>query len=493
MKIIERMTLEEKCAQVIFVDYRFDMPDPERIVALTKMGVGGVCFFHGNMFELTPLINSLQNLAKHPMLMCADYEDGVGQHVSGATRLPSNMAVGATLSAELARLKGTVTGREAATLGVPWVLAPVVDLQSNPDNPVIGTRSFGEDFRRVTELARAFHAGLVEMRALGCLKHFPGHGDVAMDSHLELPVVEKNEAALQPYALFKDASAVMTGHLLARSWDAERPASLSPKVTGELLRKEIGFDGVVVTDALMMGGITKVATEPEALVQAVEAGADVLLYPMEPYEAPGILFRAVRSGRLNESRIDQSLERIFELKKAAGLLSKRIVDPSRIEATLSHDRHLDAACRIAERAITRVRDGKSLIPLTGKAAVVLVDGNGDGNLDAFRDELGGSLELVSGEPTPARPCVIGVVYRPRAFTGRAELAEPEVERVNELLKRVPASVLVSFGSPYILRQFPDVGTYVCAYGNDEATQRAVARALVDKIPFRGTLPVKLGV
>ena len=480
-KNIARMSLKEKCAQIIAVDYRFDKADPERILRLVKGGIGGVCFFQGNVYELPSLVNSLQNEAKVPLLMSADYEHGVGQQVSGATPLPTNMAVGATGSEDLARRKGRVTAVESRALGVPWVLAPVVDLQSNPKNPIINTRAFGEDVDLVTRLARAFAQGVREGGGLNCAKHFPGHGDTSMDSHVDLPVDDRpgddlRARDLRPYAALRDdVDSVMTGHLLVRAFDAERPASLSPKITAELLRREIGFGGLICTDAFQMGGITRHTPEPQALVQAVEAGADVILFPVEPELAAGVLVDAVEDGRLSEKRVDDAVERIFSLKDRAGLFETRHTDPNRVEGLVGCEEHREAARRIAEAAVTKVRDPRSVLPLSGDVSCTAV---GDGNADAFREALGAG----EGEVR-----VAAVFARPRAWTGRAELDENQIARVREL----SPAVVVSFGSPYVIHQVPESAAFVCVYSEDEASQRAAARALRGEIPFRGKLPVSL--
>src|SRR5262245_49833632 len=184
---------------MVCADFRFPLPDYDRITAAVKAGVGGVCLFGGSIFDTASFVNGLQNLAKFPLLVASDYENGAGQQVGGATVLPSNMAVGAAGSEELAELKGRVTAREARALGVPWILAPVLDLQIRPDNPIVNTRSFGGDAGRAGALGRAFARGVRAEGALSCGKHYPGHGDVSTDSHLELPVLEDPGPGLEPF------------------------------------------------------------------------------------------------------------------------------------------------------------------------------------------------------------------------------------------------------------------------------------------------------
>src|SRR5262245_8966998 len=268
---------------MVGADFRFALPDYDRITAAVQAGAGGLCLFGGSIFDVGPFVNGLQNRAKFPLLVCSDFENGAGQQVSGATVLPSNMAVGAAGSEELAALKGRVTAREAKALGVPWILAPVLDLQVRPDNPIVNTRSFGGDAAKAGALGRAFARGVQEEGGLSCGKHFPGHGDVSIDSHLELPVLSEARAGLEPFRGPYDS--IMVGHLVVSSIEPDRPATLSSKVVDGLLRRDLGFDGLVVTDALMMGAITKTCGPEEAAVRAAEAGNDVLLYPVDPQAA----------------------------------------------------------------------------------------------------------------------------------------------------------------------------------------------------------------
>lgn len=492
-KHLERMTLREKCAQMVFIDFRFEEPDFDRTMHLVKKdGVGGVCLFGGSIFDEAPLVNSLQRGAKFPLLMASDFENGAGHQVSGATVFPPNLAVGATGSEELAQSKGRLTAREARALGVRWVLAPVVDVNANPENPVINTRSFGDDPALVTRLAAAFVKGLHEMKALACAKHFPGHGDVAADSHLELPVVEASlerlrERDLKPFAeLAADLDGIMTGHLRVPAIDPEAPASLSRAAT-TLLREGLKFEGLICTDALMMGGIAKHCSEDEAVVRAAQAGADVLLYPVDPAKAVATLEAAVKSGRLDEKAVDRAAERILAAKERLGLFRDRMTDQSAVEQVVGSAAHRAAAQRIAEAAVTLVRGSGRVGPA---AAVVRISDRGSkGDFSVFEKELAGRVKIEDG----AESGVVAVFFRPRAFAGVRGLDEAAVARVREAQKRYRDLTVVSFGSPYVLRQFPEVPGYVCAYGEDEHSQRAAARALAGEIEYRGKLPVVLGV
>ena len=474
-----RMSPREKVAQMVCVDFRFALPDYDRVTAAVKAGVGGVCLFGGSIFDVASFVNGLQNLAKFPLLVASDYENGAGQQVSGATTLPSNMAVGATGSEALAELKGRVTAREAKALGVSWILAPVLDLQIRPDNPIVNTRAFGSDAALVAKLGRAFARGVREEGAIACGKHFPGHGDVSADSHLELPVLEDPGAGLAPFK--EDLDSIMVGHLVVKSVDPDRPATLASKVVDGLLRKTLGYDGLVVTDALMMGAITKTSDPAEAVVRAAEAGNDVLLYPVDPLSAIDALEKALASGRLDERRLDRSVERILAAKKKCGLTQERIVDPGGVERIVGCDEHLKAADRIAEASVTKLRGE---FPVRRARLEIVSDGGSD--LTAFRGELE-RRGVIDGSSEVG---VIALSAMARAFRGRIGVDPGAVAKARSRLAGAKRIVAVSFGSPYVHLGL-ESDAAVCVYDESEASQRAAARALVGEIPMNGRLPVTL--
>jgi beta-N-acetylhexosaminidase len=477
-----RLSLREKAAQMIFPDFRFDEPDYERVVRLAKAGVGGVCLFGGSIFEVTPLVNTLQNVAPHPLLVGADFETGVAMQVKGATRLPTNMAVGATGSEELAELKGRVTAREARALGVPWVLAPVVDIASNPANPIVNVRSFGQDPALVARLGAAFARGVRSAGALSCAKHFPGHGDVTADSHIELPRLcaprERLDAVeLRPFRGLETDS-VMLAHLLVDAIDPDRPASLSPAAV-RVLVEELRFGGLIVTDALMMGAVTKHCAAEEAVLRAAEAGAHAILYPVDPLGAIDVLVTGVESGRLDEALVDRAVGRIWEAKRKARVLGERITDPEGIEGVVGGAEHEAAADRIAEASITKARD-TGILPLSGGVRYAAVrDDSARGDCTVFEKSI-----VVDGASDTG---VLAVFSSYRAFSGRTKPDDEALGRARRELGGVKRLVVVSFGNPYV--EVPEAQAYVCAFSESRASQKAAARALRGEIPFRGRMPV----
>lgn len=336
---VNTLSLEEQVAQMLVVrasgylfDHQIQYPDWEPPAAklqywLQHLGVGGVILLGGSAGELALRSQQLQNWAKIPLLIAADIEEGVGQRFSGATWFPPPMAISSiaqhhkNLAQQYAEQMGAVTAQEALAIGINWILAPVVDINNNPDNPVINVRAFGETPSEVIDLATAFIQGAASYPILTTAKHFPGHGDTATDSHLDLPVLPHSttrlaEIELLPFkaAIAAGVDAVMSAHLLIPSWDAEQPATLSERILTQQLRLNLGFEGLIVTDALVMGAIANRYGANVAPVLAVEAGADVLLMPVDPEGAIKAVCAAVTSGRIPRSRIIASVQRIWEAK-----------------------------------------------------------------------------------------------------------------------------------------------------------------------------------
>ncbi|MBI4565914.1 MAG: hypothetical protein HY716_14595 [Planctomycetes bacterium] len=482
IRSMPHLSLREKAGQMICADFRFDQPDFERITSLVRQGIGGVVLFGGTVFETAPFVNGLQNLAQFPLLVGSDYENGVGQQVRGATVLPSNMAVGAAGSERLAELKGRVTAHEAKALGVPWILAPVLDLQVRADNPIINVRSFGGDAGAAARLGRAFAKGCRSQDAIACGKHFPGHGDVSIDSHLELPAVDDPGPHLAPFRdALSDLDSVMVAHIVAASLDPQRPATLSESVVERLLRQEWGCSGLVATDALMMGAITKHYSQEGAVVLAARAGCDFLLCPEDPASAIEALVRAVETGGLDEGALDRAVERIFEAKRKCGLFEERIVPVERVEHVVGCEANRRAAQEIAEASVTRVR-GEPVLHQRAKLAIV----TDDDPLAAFRGELE-RRGMLSEE---ADAGILALCVKVRAFSGRIQ-ADPEaLARARRELGAVRHVVAVAFGSPYV-HQDVAAPAAVCLYDASDASQRAAARALAGEIPMNGKLPVAM--
>ena len=481
-------------ARLIHPEYRFGKTDPEEAARLVQLGVGGFCFYGGTADEVRDASRSLKSLSRTPLLIASDYENGAGQWVRGATELPTNMAIGASGSEALARRKGEITALEARALGVDWVLAPVVDLASVPANPIVNVRAYGAEHGLVTRLAGAYISGLASQGALSCLKHFPGHGATATDSHLALPVLEKNlhgleQDDLRPFAGLGRADSVMAGHLVARALDEAAPASLSKAALTGLLRERLKYGGLVVTDALNMKAVS---ADPAAGVRAFQAGADALLCPENPFALHEELVRASNDGLLPGAAVALALGRQDLLARK---LSPFRSQPQPADA-LRCPEHLAFAAEAAPACLAWSGENKSFAfaegdilgyfePLTRPA---------DWKGAAFVEELvklGARVEPY--QPDCGMRLAAGIFSKPRAFSGSINLSAEEKAALEGALKGAGRSVVAAFGSPFVLGRLehrPTAG--LCAFCALEDFQRAAARVLFGRVKAGGTMPVNIG-
>ena len=335
-------------------------------------GIGGVITFGGSIHGTYYNIHQFQKWAKYPLLVAADYERGLGQWMGGATLFPSNMAVAATGSTDLAYEQGHITAIEAKSLGVHITFAPVMDVNNNPNNPIINFRSYSDHPETVAKYGTAFIKGIQDHGLIACAKHFPGHGNTDTDSHTSLPTIEGSREELDALELypFKQAvqsgvKMVMVGHIaLPGLDDSGVPVSHSAIVTSELLRERMRFDGIIITDGMEMGGLTQTAWAGESAVRAVEAGVDILLLPMDVNHTINSIEEAVQSGRISEERIDKSVARIWAMKEEVGLFQGSAQQSfSDLEAIIGIPDHIQKANEIAKKSITIAKDTNNLLPL----------------------------------------------------------------------------------------------------------------------------------
>jgi beta-N-acetylhexosaminidase len=527
------MDLEQKAGQ-LFVSWilareRGNEANRQQLIQnIREVGLGGVILSLGPVEDAAELVTELQRAASVPLLCAGDFEGGVAFRFSGATEMGNQMLVGATRSEELARAMGEVTGREARVLGVPWVFAPVLDVNSNPANPIINVRSFGEDPDLVARLGSAFAAGVRSQGAMPCGKHFPGHGDVNSDSHLELPTVPGDatrlrEVELRPFqvASGQGLESVMTGHLAVPGLgeDPAVPATLSRKILGGVLRQELGFQGLVVTDALDMGGVKNKLDPGEVAVRALLAGADVLLMPPDPLAARNAVVAAVRAGRVPTERLDEAVLRLLRSKERLGLLDGKAVGPDP-----EWRRIVDSATsrqvgrEIARRGVTLVQDARHLLPMEPRADGCLIEVHdrrevtrAEGALRQALIERGlltsASLHVVldpsSGEEEvqaaiekvrQERRVVLSLHVRVRSYSGTIGLPT-NVQPLMAALQPDQRLVTVSFGNPYLIAAVPESirsdAAYLCAYATNAHTVDAVADVLQGSLEPMGELPVSL--
>ena len=494
-----------------------------------------------NVFEGAFLTRRLQEAARVPLLVSADLEAGVGMRFSDTTYWPWPMAVAAAGDPELARRQGEILGEEARAIGLNQVYAPVADVNVNPDNPVINVRSFGEDPEEVARYVSAFVRGVESRGVIATVKHFPGHGDTRIDSHRSLPVLEVSRERLEkielvPFraAIAAGVGAVMTAHLSVPSLDAEPapvrpggvadnpytldpaeatrnatlPASLSPKITEGLLRGELGFRGIVVTDALDMGGIVDHFDHGEAAVRAILAGADEVLKSTDTDAAIASVKQAVQSGRISRDRVDLSVRRILDAKARAG---EPLPDRERIFRVVDSPAHRAVAEEIARRSVTLVRERAGALPLDRKAKLfelVFADADRTVGMDlnralkarmqgpvetALLDSRSNDAEISAALENAARADVVVLALFVRFQSGRGSIAlAPQLKAAAKKLLATGARVVaISFGSPYVLREVPELETYLCAWGAQTDMQVAAARALLGETAITGRLPITI--
>jgi beta-N-acetylhexosaminidase len=529
---LKKMTLEEKIGQLIFPYFEAAFlgegsarwQEIERNV--TQFHVGGYHAYGGDPAALAYVVNRIQKLAPVPLLITADLEGGAGYEFPGATRLPRAMALGATGSEELAYQAGKITALEGRAMGIGMNFYPVVDVNNNPRNPIINIRSFGEDPAAVSRLARAYIRGSQENGLLAVAKHFPGHGDTSQDSHIELAVVEANRARLEkvelpPFraAIAEGVAGVMTAHVYARALepDVAVPASLSPVVTTGLLRQELGFQGLVVTDALSMQGVAARYAPEDVAVRAVKAGADILLIPANVEKTFAGLKSAVEAGEISEARLDASVRRILAAKARLGLDQQRQVDVEALAQTVGSAEHQQQAQEMLERALTLVRDRQGWLPLpmrdTDRVLVInLLDSwqgwtegvPGRAFVEEFRkrhanttvvevSDLTGkeTLEVLRKLAQASDMVVANGFIRVAAYKGSIDLSQWQLELLRDLSQMEKPFVFTLFGSPYLLSFVPELPTYILTYEYYPEAERAAVRAIVGEIPFRGHLPIHL--
>ncbi len=536
-RTLARLDLPHKVAQLVVprVSGAF-LPAGSREDARVRMwvqqlGVGGLIETLGPPMEAAAKLNRLQRLADIPLLITADMEDGPGQLLNGGVvlpyglengggvRFPPAMGLGATGDTRLAGELGRITAEEGRAIGVHMDFAPVVDVNNNPANPIINTRSFGADPALVSRMAAAMIHGLQDNGMLATAKHFPGHGDTGTDSHIELPVITVTPARadtveLPPYraAIRAGVSGIMSAHIAFPALAGNTtPATLNPALLTGLLRDSLHFDGIVITDALDMGAIVKGWGATEAPVLALQAGADLLLQipPDDVASAIDAVVAAVRQGRITEARIDQSVRRVLGAKARLGLQHQRIVDLDSIAFRVATPEHVAIAREAAERAITLVRDRQALLPVRGRHVLSIVY-HDDINVMAgrvFHATLAPAestlatavidaavsaeqLDSLRTRATDADVVVFAPFVRVGAYRGDLSIADPVAALVRELAREKPL-IVVSFGSPYLLNQFPDISTYLLAWGQWSGPQEAAARAMAGVAPITGRLPIPI--
>lgn len=555
-KTLRKLSVEEKVGQLFMIWCRagfLNVESPEYLQlrdAMQKYHVGsfamtvhvdGPFLLRSEPYEAAELINRLQRDSKLPLLFAADFERGVATRLIGTTNFPHAMAFGADGKIEDAENFGRITATEARAIGVHWNFFPDADVNSNPANPIINTRSFGEDPKQVGDLVTAYIKGAHEGGMLTTVKHFPGHGDTATDSHLGVASVNVDRAHLESIELppFKQAIAagvdsVMVAHVTVPALDSDpnHVATISATVVSDLLEKQLGFKGVIVTDALDMAGLTHLFANDigRAAVEAFKAGNDLLIIPADLPASYESMVKAAKSGEIPRERLDRSVLKILKLKASLGLDQSRTVDLSALASTVGKPQDLAFGQQVADSAITLVRDSGKMLPLkskgTAKAGLPYMTREETHNQTVavlFSDDVRTESGRAFGREFRARIPDARVLYvDPRIAAGMSEevlkavdeaqtvvaavyviptagkignsvaMADATGALLQQLLDHAAAkTALVAVGNPYLASDFPKIENYMCTFSNATVSEIAAVKALFGEIPIRGHLPVTI--
>jgi beta-N-acetylhexosaminidase len=534
---LQNLSLRDKIAQLVVITSYGEAPSSRSSIyrdyvrAVRDLKVGGMIVVNrivggsvrnAEPYAMAAFLNRMQRLAQVPLIVGGDFERGASMRVSGTIKYPHLMTYGAAGDLDLTRGLGLATAREARALGVHWVFAPVADVNNNPDNPIINIRSFGENPVDVAKQVRAFIEGAHSdpaSRVLVTVKHFPGHGDTATDSHIGLAQLTADKARMDTTELvpFREAiranvDAVMTAHMAVPAYEAEEiPATVSPKVLTGLLRDDLNFKGLVVTDAMDMQGLAKQFSPGEAAVRALEAGADVLLMPPNPEVAIKAVQSAVNEGRLSARRIHESAQRVLMAKARVGLDKKKLVDLEAISEVIESTEAEQQAQLAADRGVALVKNENGLLPISepaGACAWVLTENRYGQQGRRFAEEIRSRtpamrLQLLDPELSPveaeeliekAGGCnthIVAAFVSVAAYRGDTALRGNYPAFVRSLIAQQKPIALISLGSPYLLRSFPGVSAYLSTFSPAPSTETAAAKAILGVIGITGRLPVSI--
>lgn len=523
-KKLSSMSLYEKCAQMVMpAVYRgYLNPRSREYKKITQLvsehGVGGIVLFQGGKQEQTEFIKTMQRLSKVPLLISGDYENGLGMRIDDAIAFPHNMAVGATFNPQFAFHVARTTAIEAKKLGINFNLAPVADVNDNPLNPIINIRSYSQDKNEVAEFVKSFIKGSDEIHTLTSVKHFPGHGNTIIDSHEDVPLIEGSkeyllENELLPFikAIQNGVKSVMVGHLEVPALEPEKrlPASLSYNIVTKLLKEELDFRGIVITDALDMQAVIKYYSPEEIAVKSVLAGNDILLAPVKPAETIQYIHDAVIKGVISESRIDESVRKILSAK----MWTKSPLSNVSFVSTPELNDQQQLAQKIAEESVTLVKNDENIFPLNlqdyySVTNIAITEGYGGLITEYFGDQLKSkrydatTLKLTKNSrrkdysnalssALSSDLVIISCYIRVAVNKNPVEISSAQTEFIKSLINSGKKIVFISFNNPYILSKFPELKTYINTYSSSKFSQEAVFNVINGKAGFKGKLPVSI--
>lgn len=468
-------------------------------------------------------LNQMQRMSKTPLLIAADFERGASMRVSGGAQFPYNMAYGAARDLDATRYEGLATARQARAIGVQWIFAPVADVNNNPENPVINIRSYGENAEEVAQNVAAYIDGAhsdAKNRVLVTAKHFPGHGDTDTDSHMALGKVTASKERLEtleftPFraAIAHGVDSIMTAHLAVPAIEPDEiPATVSSKVLTGVLRGELKFQNIIVTDAMDMQGLSKMFNQSEAAVRAIDAGADVLLMPLDPAVVIRAVVSAIEDGRLKRARVEESVLRVLEAKIRVGISNKKkLVDLDEISDVFDSQADTAQAQQTSDRAVTLIRNEQDMLPLAASAPSCLVVVNerrtsaaGQRLIDSYRRFASRSqisivdasmnaatLTAVVGDTSKCSAIVVAAFSTVAAYRGSVGLSGELTPFVAKLTEGPVPVALVAMGNPYLLSSFPKTAAYLATFSSTPPSELSAAKALFGEIPISGHSPVSI--
>jgi beta-glucosidase-like glycosyl hydrolase/CubicO group peptidase (beta-lactamase class C family) len=538
---LTRLTLEEKVGQMILCRaygyyYSAESDEFHRLEREVKVHkFGGFVFFQGDIYETAMMINRLQEMSDVPLLIASDFEWGSAMRIRRGTRFPEAMAIGASRDTALAFETGKAIGEEARAMGIEQDYAPVADVNVNPDNPVINTRSFGENPAVVAGMASAFARGLKDGGVIATAKHFPGHGDTQVDSHVDLPLIPFTRARLDSVELVpfrrlvsEGIGSIMIAHLVVPALETtpSLPSTLSPSIIHGFLQGELGYKGLIVTDAMDMGAVVNKYGSDSSAVRALQAGADVIIILPDEDAAVPALVNAVKTGRITEERINYSVRKILGIKFDMGLASERTADLNNIANVIATPAHLQLAKRVAREAVTLVKNN-GVLPLerfgTKRIVNLIISDANDYRTEINRngnqwpnEPVGdyfllqmkkrySKMETIRLDPSSnaldfedalkkldAADIIVTPIYsKARSGSGRFGLPLDLANFLGKVSALKKPQVVISLGSPYVIKAVDSASAYVCAYSDAEIMTEAVCELMFGEIPAAGKLPVSI--
>jgi len=525
-KVLNQLTIEEKVGQMFFP---FALPvfrnkesiDYRRVVELcTKWKVGGFVFFRGTVYDYAILGNELQRLSNLPLIFSADFERGTAMRVDESTSFPYAMAVAASQNLGLAEKMGEAIAEESLCLGIHNNFAPVADINTDSQNPIVNIRGFSDNREVVSNFAQAYARGLQNYKFIATAKHFPGHGRTNVDSHRELPVINCSKVELMEEEMFPfinlingEIRSVMIGHLAVPSLENNKiiPATFSKRIVTDLLIKELDFNGLIISDALNMYGATNNYSVAEGAKLAIQAGVDILILSPDTEIAIKSIIDEVKCGTITEERINFSVKKILYAKMFLGLFENRVIDLDNIRKTISAPQKLALSQKISDEAITVAIDKNIDLPISKEKKISIltftdvleteVEANfntlmyGEYSIYYSRfinPELNeNKIATIIREISKSDLIIVPLFFRIRAYQGDVLLTEVQLKLISEIEKLNQQKIFISFGDPYIINKIKIDGNYISAFGDSKMTQRSVVKGLKGEINFKGKLPIKL--